>query len=127
MICQQAGVTLFPTPALAVTVASGAEGRLVVTVTAGVGYFPRNRIREIHFGAATNAIIMTEGEPPRSGGFSLTPPPEARLVSFVVDRQVSDRPPMVPLTLVDEYGEWPTTVGDEATTLMMREVSDGMA
>jgi uncharacterized protein (DUF1501 family) len=84
------------------------DGRLSVTVAAGVG-----NLQEIRFGAAQNAIVDVPGGQSGPGNFSIRPTGTAQTSFFV--RKQGGGAATVPIVVVDDCGEWPTFVGGGAS------------
>jgi hypothetical protein len=106
-----------PRPRVTISSTRGAQGQIVVTATAGAG-----RLREIRFGAATNAwIAVPAGAGGRAGlanspgnaSLLLTDRPQS--LTFSVIRAAGGQATTVPLTLVDDCGDWKTFVGGGPT------------
>jgi uncharacterized protein YkwD len=102
-----------PRPPVRLTLSRGSGGQLIATASAGLG-----SLREIRFGAATNArITVPAGSGGRAGMTSspgnasliLTDRPVA--LTFSVARATAGQATTVPLVLVDDCGEWRTFVG----------------
>jgi hypothetical protein len=101
-----------PRPPVGVSVVPG-TGRLQATITAGLSsQAPNNRLREIRFGAASNAVVDVRDRVGAPGGFSLPLTDRPQSVSFAVRRAVPSGGATVPLVAVDDCGEWPTFVGE---------------
>jgi glucose/arabinose dehydrogenase len=100
-------------PPVGVAVAPAAGGQLQAIVTANTSAaVPGNRLRALYFGAATNALIdVPGGSSGQTGSFTHTPPPGTSQVVFYVRQVAPSASTTVPLTVVDECGDWPTLVG----------------
>ena len=72
---------------------------------------PNNRLREIRFGEATNALIDVRDTRGAAGSFSTPLPDRPQQLSFTVRRQQSTQATTVPLVAIDDCGEWVTLVG----------------
>ena len=97
-----------PRPKLTVATAPMGNGRLQVTIA--VPPNTSDRLLALRFGAATNAVVEARGQH-GPGSFSVSLPADTRQVQFVVSRASPGGAVTVPLTVVDECGEWPTVVG----------------
>src|SRR5204862_2508888 len=95
------------------------EGQLKVTITAGFGL-----LRTIRFGVLQNARLIFPGDTQIQGGgnlqtgnFTIKPSDGATSFTFTVSQLNAQagnqaiQPITVPLTVVDDCGEWPTFVG----------------
>jgi len=71
-----------------------------------------NPLLRIDFGQLQNARVTLNGQPITSGQ-SFTPPAQANAhgVDFAVERVTPGQPVMVPFTVLDDCGTWPTFVG----------------
>jgi glucose/arabinose dehydrogenase len=100
-------------PAVSVSVSPAAAGRLAATITANTSStLTANRLRELRFGAATNALItIPNGPADATGGFTYTPPAGTQQLTFTVRQAGPGAAATVPLTVVDDCGDWPTLVG----------------
>lgn len=99
-------------PRVAVSATPAGPGRLQVTLTAGTSALaPSNALRQVRFGAASNALIDAGSQVGRSGSFSLALPSSPSQFSFTVRRATAGVATTVPLTVVDGCGDWPTFVG----------------
>jgi len=99
------------------TLPSGA-GRLQVTVAAGTSsQLPNNRLSQLQFGAASNALIDTAPYGPngQAGSFAVALPAGTQQVSFFVRRAVAGQAVTVPFVVVDNCGPWQTFVGGGAS------------
>jgi subtilisin family serine protease len=103
-------VACSPRPAVTVRTAKGGPQELRVTLTASATDGTTNRLREIRFGSSANAVIET-GAQARAGNFSVTLPASSNEYTFVIRRVSSGGGVTVPLTAVDDCGEWNTFVG----------------
>ena len=74
-----------------------------------------NRLQEIRFGSATNAIIEA-GAQAAGGNFTKSLTPASETFTFTV-RRASAGAFTVPMTVVDSCGDWPTFVGAGAGAL----------
>lgn len=97
-----------PRPAPLVATAPGSPGQLQVTVSAAA--VDAVVLRELHFGAATNALIEAGGQR-RTGDFAVALPPGTRQTTFTLTRLAAGQGATVPLTVTDVCGNWPTLVG----------------
>lgn len=97
-----------PRPNVVVSAVPAGAGRLQVTVTSGN---PAVRLRELRFGAATNAQIDAGSTLGANGGFTVSLTPASQQTSFVVRRAIDGQATHVPLVVVDDCGQWPTFVG----------------
>jgi hypothetical protein len=107
-----------PRPKVTVsTVASG--GQLQVTVSAATSsQVPNNRLRQLRFGAATNARIDAGGQTGRTGNFTVSLPANTTQTTFTVRRGTAATPPLsttVPIIVADDCGDWTTFVGGGPT------------
>jgi hypothetical protein len=95
-----------------VRVVEDRPGHLSVTLTAGSipGSFA-NVIRTIRFGEAVNATIETDGRTAGPGPFSVSPPGGVPTFTFGASRVDAGRPFTIPLLITDNYGDFPTLVG----------------
>src|SRR5205823_5013085 len=107
-----------PRPPVRLQVVPAGEGQLKVTVTAGAGF-----LHTIRFGALQNARLIFPGETQIQGGgslqtgnFTIKPSDGAASFTFTVSQLNAQagnqgiQPITVPLTVVDDCGEWPTFV-----------------
>ena len=95
-----------PRPRVVVTASPQGTGRLQVTMVAGAGSLSAVRI-----GTATNALIDAGGQAGLGTNSSLSVPPGAQQLTFVVRRVSSGRSTTVSVVVVDGCGDWPTLVG----------------
>jgi hypothetical protein len=105
-----------PRPPVVVETSTGTNGSLTVQVSASTGTgAPYNRLRELQFDAATNALIDVRNTRDAAGSFvtNLTDGPAT--VTFTVRRQRTGAATTVPLVVVDDCGEWQTFVGGGPT------------
>jgi uncharacterized protein (DUF1501 family) len=93
-----------PRPAIRVTT-TPSGGRLQVNVQAGGGL-----VREIRFGPTQNAVVDVGSLTGQTGTFTHVPATPAAQLAFSVGRQ-SPGATMVPITVVDDCGEWQSFVG----------------
>ena len=97
-----------PRPNVMVSTTKAGTGVLQVTLTTtGSG----NGMREVRFGAATNARIDAGGQTGRAGSFTVPLSAQPRQFSFTVRRAAGGAATTVPLTVVDACGDWRTFVG----------------
>jgi hypothetical protein len=90
-------------------------GRLKVTLTAQLpSADSANRIKEIRFGAATNALVDIGNTQGQRGGFTYTVPTNTQTVTFTVRRATAGQATTVPVVVIDGCGEWSTLVGGGA-------------
>jgi hypothetical protein len=91
-------------------------GRLLVTISAQTSpTTPANGLRELRFGATTNAVLdLPDGRQGVAGNLPLPIPTGTQQVSFVV-RRIGPGAVMVPLFVVDDCGPWETFVGGGPT------------
>jgi hypothetical protein len=83
-----------------------------VTVSAGTTTDnPSNSLRELRFSPPQNASIDIGTVQGQRGAFVYTVPAGTTELSFFVTR-VADGSFMVPFTVIDDDGEWPTFVGE---------------
>src|SRR5581483_11108956 len=113
-----------PRPPVTVSVTPAGEGQLRVTVTAGAGF-----LHAIRFGALQNARLVFPGDAQVQGGgslqagnFTLTPANGLTSFTFTVASTSAQsggggQAITVPMTVVDDCGEWPTFVGGGAQAL----------
>ena len=71
-----------------------------------------NRLLGLRFGAAANALIDIGPQTAMTGGFTFSPPAGSTASTFFV-RRVSSGGATVPLTAVDDCGNWRTLVCGE--------------
>lgn len=106
------GVACDPRPPVGIAVVPNGDGSLRVTVSAGTSATTRtNTLHELRFGAATNARIDAGTLSGAPGNVSLALPDDTRETTFTVRRAVAGQAVTVPLTVLDDCGEWPTFVG----------------
>lgn len=103
-------VSCAPRPPVFVTTAKGAAGTRRVTLTADTASSGTNRLQQVRFGDGAKAIIEA-GACAESGSFTVTLPAESTSYTFTVKRSTPGAATMVPLTVVDRCGEWPSLVG----------------
>ncbi len=102
--------TCSPRPRVVVTPAAGG-GKLQVHVESTPLNTPAvNPLTQIRFGTFLNATVTLNGQPILSGQ-TFTVPANATTVDFSVTRATPGQATMVPFTVVDGCGEWPTFVG----------------
>jgi len=82
------------------------DGRLLVTVRAGVG-----TLHVLRFGSATNAAVSVGTTAGARGNFSYAVPGDAATTSFYVQRVAPNQAVTVPLVVEDDCGAWETFVG----------------
>jgi len=88
-----------------------AGNRLLVRVEATpLSTQQSNALKEVRFGAFQNAKVTLNGQPIASGQ-TVTPPANATVLDFTVERVTPGQATTVPFTVVDSCGEWPTFVG----------------
>jgi thermitase len=102
-----------PRPPVTVRSARAGAGSLRVTVTVNGASSGTNRFQQVRFGAGTNAVIDTGGSQAQGGNFAVDMPAGAADYSFTI-RRVNGGAVTVPLTVVDNCGEWKTFVGGGA-------------
>jgi len=103
-----------PRPNVSIRAAAGAPGELRVTIgaTTTAGVTPTNRLIQVRFGEATNALVHVDSSQAMSpGNFNVTLPSGSDSYSFTVHRAAPGTAATVRLTVVDACGEWPTVVG----------------
>jgi hypothetical protein len=100
-------VSCSPRPPVTVAVVSSGAGQITATIGATGA---NNSVRQLRFGAATNASIQAGGQT-AAGNFTMTPPAGTAATTFIVQRVQAGQPVQVPLVVVDGCGEWPTFVG----------------
>jgi hypothetical protein len=98
-----------PRPPVRLSVAPSAPGVLQVTVTAGSG-----NLTSIDFKSGTNALITAGGTTSSPGNFSIAL--AAPSLTFTIRRAQAGLPVIVPLTVTDACGPWPTFVGGGPTS-----------
>jgi hypothetical protein len=81
------------------------NGQLRVTLTAGQG-----GIRQVRLGQAQNALIDIAGQSGLTGGQTIDLDNQPGEITFFV-RRAGSAAFHVPLTVVDQCGDWPTFVG----------------
>ena len=107
-----AAMACSPRPAVTVTSQQTGDGRLQVTVTAGIqGPNGANRLTELRFGVGTNALVDLAGQSGRSGAFTVPLADRPTSLTFFVRRATAGQATSLPVTVVDGCGEWPTLVG----------------
>ena len=99
-------------PAFVVRAEPASPGVLRVTTSAGTtAGAPNNALRAVRFGQAQNASIEVAARGPVASGAALTMPAATRELTFLVRRTTAGAATTLPLTLVDDCGEWQTFVG----------------
>lgn len=98
--------TCVPRPNVGVAVTPSLDGTLQVRLTAGAG-----QLREVRFGSATGALITVADRTNSPGNFSLTLAPNTQQLVFAIRPVPLGATMTVPLTVVDDCGEWRTFVG----------------
>jgi hypothetical protein len=102
-----------PRPSVASTLQPG-NGKLNVHVEATpLNTQQNNPLKQLQFGAFTNATVTLNGQPVSSGQ-TVTLPASTIAADFTVTRVVAGQPSTVHLTIVDGCGAWPTFVGGGA-------------
>jgi hypothetical protein len=95
------------------------DGRLLVTVRSSTSpQVPNNQLRQLRFGAATNALIDAGSQTGRTGNFTVSLPANTTQTTFSVRRSTTAVPPLsttVPLIVADDCGDWTTFVGGGPT------------
>jgi hypothetical protein len=92
-------------------VAGGGKLQVHVEATAQ-GTQVNNPLIRLEFGQMQNARVFLNGQPIASGqSFPVPAPHNARGIDFVVERVTPGQAAMVPFTVVDDCGAWPTFVG----------------
>jgi len=88
-------------------------GKLQVHVEATASSTPENnRLLRLEFGQLQNAHVTLNGRPITSGQtFTVADPVNTHGVDFTVERATPGQPTLVPFTVVDDCGDWPTFVG----------------
>jgi thermitase len=110
-VAPPAAVSCSPRPRVTVSTTPAGTGRLQVTVAAtGVN----NTVRELRFGAATNALIDVGGQDGRTGNFTMSLPSGTNGVTFFARRASGGVATTVPFVVADGCGDWPTFVGGGA-------------
>ena len=119
-----------PRPPIVVQTVPAGNGQLRVTITVqtGVG-LSSNSLRAIQWGQFTNAIVQVVGEGPATstinGGGAIVPGQQplitsglrstfganTQTVTLLVTRTTPGQPVVVPFTLFDDCGAWPSLVG----------------
>lgn len=101
-----------PRPAVRVVTSPAGSGRRQVSLQAGVNStVPENWLTRVRFGPTRNAVIdVPGGSVGLAGQFDVTLPPASPAFSFFVRRTAAGSI-MVPFTVVDACGDWPTFVG----------------
>ena len=103
-----------PRPNVSVRAVPGAPGELHVTIgaTTTAGATPTNRLIQVRFGEATNALVHVEpSQAMTAGNFIVTLPSNTDRYAFVVHRTNPGAAATVRLVVVDACGDWPTVVG----------------
>jgi len=96
-----------PRPRVTVNVARQGPDQFQVSINAsGVN----NQIRQLQFGAATNASISVSGQS-GTGNFAVTLPAGTQDIVFSIRRVQPGQALQVPLVVTDGCGPWPTFVG----------------
>jgi hypothetical protein len=99
-----------PRPNVAVTTRSIGGGRLEATIQSQTSSgTPSNGLERIVFGAVQNSSVQINGGSAGSG--ATVPLNGAERVVFVVTRQATGQAMMVPFTVRDRCGDWPSFVG----------------
>jgi hypothetical protein len=107
-----------PRPKVVVSMAGAGSGTLQVSITASTtAGAPNNRLRELRFGAATNAKIDVRGIVGAVGGFTVTLTDRPQQVGFAVHRAIAGLATTAPVVAVDDCGDWPTFVGGGPSAL----------
>jgi uncharacterized protein (DUF1501 family) len=101
-------VNCAPRPPVRVST-SASGGRLQVTLVAGGGL-----IREVRFGPTQNGRVDVGSLTAQTGTFTYRPMTAAAQVTFSVGREAAGAS-TVPITVVDDCGEWKSFVGGGAT------------
>ena len=101
-------VSCSPRPRVTISAVPAGAGRLQVSVAATGA---NNTVRELRFGAATNALIDVGGQSGRPGNFAVSLPSGANGVTFFVRRASAGAATTVPFVVADGCGDWPTFVG----------------
>ena len=96
-------------PPVQVQTARTGDGRLQVTVTAGIG-----NVYALRFGSATNAVVHVGARTPASGNFTYDVPGGGPSATFYVQRAAGNSAVTVPLVVEDDCGTWETFVGGGA-------------
>jgi thermitase len=105
-----------PRPPVSVHATAGAPGQLRVTIGAGTSSTTStNRLVQVRFGSATNAVIQPDSQAANHGNVDITLPSGADQYSFTVQRAAPGAATTVNLTVVDACGDWPTVVGGGPT------------
>ena len=102
-----------PRPNVTVQVVEDRPNHLNVTLTAGAipGSFV-NVIRTVRFGAPVNATIDVGAQTNQRSPFNVSPPGGVPTFVFGVNRLQAGQPYTVPLVIADNYGDFPTFVGN---------------
>jgi cell division septation protein DedD len=104
-----------PRPRILVSTSAVAPGLLAVQLTAVTsGAAPNNRLRELRFGKADNALIDVRDTQGGAGNFSVLLPDRPQQISFIVRRMNPGEATTVPVIAVDDCGDWSTLVGGGA-------------
>ena len=105
-----------PRPRVQTTPVAGG-GKLQVHVEAlAMPTVQNNALRQLRFGAFQNARVILNGQPIASGQtFTVADPANTHGVDFTIERVTPGQAAMVPFTVVDGCGEWPTFVGGGPT------------
>jgi hypothetical protein len=105
-----------PRPPVSVHATAGAPGQLRVTIGAGTSSTAStNKLVQVRFGTATNAVIQPDSQAANHGNVDVTLPSGADQYSFTVQRATPGAATTVNLTVVDACGDWPTVVGGGPT------------
>jgi hypothetical protein len=105
-------VTCTPRPNVTLSATPGAPGELVAVISATTSPgAPTNQLRTVQVGTPTNARVDVGGQTGLTTATTITLPPGTQRLSLTLHRLTSGRAATVPLTIVDDCGEWPTFVG----------------
>ena len=105
------GTSWAPRPKVTVTTARGAPGELIATAVASSNPgMPTSFLRAIQLGAPVNARVDIGGQRDLKAPTTVSLPPGSQQAT-VVRRVTAGQTATVPLTIVDDCGEWPTFVG----------------
>ncbi|MFN0070297.1 MAG: twin-arginine translocation signal domain-containing protein [Chloroflexota bacterium] len=91
---------------------TGGPAPIHATLTAGCGSIKQVRFRPSSnaVNSATALIDISGGPTGQKGTFTYTPPPGTRRLTVTV-RRTQPGPVTIPVTVIDECGEWPSFVG----------------
>ncbi|MCC6756224.1 MAG: cadherin-like domain-containing protein, partial [Solirubrobacterales bacterium] len=89
---------------------AGGGGLTVSVQSTPLNTHQNNPLQQIRFGQLQNATVTYLGQPITSGQ-TITAPASTVGLEFQVRRTAPGQPTMVPFTVVDGCGEWPTFVG----------------